>query len=442
MSSPKNAEKSTKRAEGKTIKNNSEHCDCVLIVEDEKILAHKYILACFSPVFKTMFYGAMATDKVEIPDIGCEEFKQMLRFVYTDELEIKSLLNAWSLVYIASKYLIDSLLMACVKYVETNLCITNLLLIYEYSEHYNQEKLKKKCWREIIHYTNSIFDCDYHIKPSTWRMLLEEDSLNIDEVDLIHQASVWAKEECTMREIDATVPNVWKILDENNLTERLQFVNIEPSSYTILTNLFTENELVLVLKLQKERGKKLKHALFKLLTEDFKRGVRIPVTSRQRMFLMSCYEVREWYKIYKNFRLSNSDMLTTAVSVNRKIVLFGVAVSTEHEPCNAPCKSYQGGYTIEIFKDKGSKLVVVDKISVPFNLLKYDSVSCINFPKGIVLDAGVDYIIGIRYNAPDEQTRSEVLCHYLGNIERDSVVFTFSNEFSGSALRGFAFFPY
>lgn len=438
MSLTENSEKTG----GKLIKNNSEHCDCVLIVEDEKILAHKYILACFSPVFKSMFYGAMACEEVEIPDIGCEEFKQMLQFVYTDELEIKSIINAWSLVYIASKYLIDNLLNACIKYIDDNMGISHLLLIYEYAEHYNQEKLKKKCWKNITHYTNSVFDCDYHIKPSTWHTLLDEDSLNIDEVDLIQQVSVWAKEECTVRNIDGSIENIWKILDEHEITERLRFINIEPSCYSILTNLFSEKDLVLISKLQKERGKKLKHLLMKLLTEDLKRNVKILSVNRQRKFLTSFYEVREWVKIYKNFRLSNSDMLTTVVSVNRKIVLFGVAVSTEHEPCNAPSKTYTGSYTIELFKDKGSKLVVIDKICAPFSVLKYDSVSCIDFPNGIVLDAGVNYIVGIRYNRSNEHTRSEVLCHYLGNIERDSITFTFSNEFSGSALRGFAFYPF
>lgn len=438
MSISEDCVKAMKKTDGKLMRNKL--CDCVLIVKDEKIAAHKYILSCFSPVFKTMFYGVMASDTVEIPDIDSDEFNQMLEFFYTDELEINSIQNAWSLIYIASKYLIDSLLNLCLKYIEANLCLSNLLLNYEYAEHYNQTNLMKMCWSEIVHYTSGIFDCDYHIKPSTWHLLLE-DSLNIDEVELIKHASFWAKEECILQNLKVTTENIWKMLDEHSITQHLPFLTLRPSHYRALTDLFSAKEIALISRLEAQRPKRPKPTLFKLLTEDLKRKIAITTEIRQRVFSLACFEIRECYKIYKNFWLSKNDMLTTGVSVNRKIMLFGLAVSTEHHPSNADSNCYTGGYTIEIFRDKGSKLVVMDKINIPYTLLKYDIVHCVNFPTGIRLDAHVNYIIGIRYNRPNEETRSEVLCHYLGSIERNSVVFTFSNEFSGSGLRGVSFYP-
>lgn len=423
-------------------RSTTKKCDCILIVGNEKISAHQRTLADASPVFEKMFFGVMASTKIEIPDIDYEVFKQLLEFLYFQELQIQSLENAWALVYAGSKYIIDSLLSQCVSFIQDNMTLGYLLLSYEYSEHYNQEELNKFCWREIICYTKGIFMCDYHIKPETWCKLLDEKYLNIFEKELIKQASLWAVEECKFRSIKPSKENIWKVLYDCDIVNRLHFYSVSPVEYDYFTELFYKNEIKAITNIHtcKTRKGAKTRLLNELLQDDLKKVITFPKFERQCRLVSGCYELREWIKIYKNFRLSKDDMLTTQVTADRTVAIFGIVVSTEHSPPDALLNFYTGGFTVEIFKHKGSKVVALDKIVEPYTLLKYDCVTYINFPRVIIFDAGVDYIIGIRYSTGCDLIRSQVLCHYLGDINKRDVTFRFANEFSGSALRGIAFF--
>ena len=59
----------------------------------ERIPGHKLILSIGSQVFMAMFYGTgfqlkpNETD-IELPDIEPESFKKMLKYLYTDELNV------------------------------------------------------------------------------------------------------------------------------------------------------------------------------------------------------------------------------------------------------------------------------------------------------------------------------------------------------------------
>lgn len=378
----------------------------MLLVQNEKFFLHKIVLASCSPVFEKMFFGLMASsDEVSILDIEAGDLKQAIDFIYTGKLELKSVTNAWSLVYIANKYLISELLDLCVDYIERNLTLSTLFLSYEHAELYNLEKLIKTCLRDALIYMKGVLVTSYHIKPATWNAILNENLTN--NADLAAFALKWAVNECNFRE---TKSNVLKVLRENNLTQFLEFTEIDE-------NLLSDSEL----------------GVFKAFTSNSL--TRSPLVTKNRLH----YQVRPWYKIYKNFRLVDNDVLTTTVSVNAKVALFGIAVSTEHRSCNAESDFYTGGFVVEICKDDGFTL---EKFTEPSATLTYDETHQINFKRIVVLEASTNYIIGVRYRNADQQTRLEVLCHYLGNINRNSVVFTFSNEIYGSALRGLAFYPF
>lgn len=368
--------------------DTQEQCDCILIVDNEAIRAHKCILAKHSPVFEKMFYGKMASNEIQVTDIDSDALKQTFNYLYYKNLQIESVMNAWSLVYVASKYLIDSLLSACVEYLKSNLAISNLFLNYEHAELYNLEVFMNICWIDILKYASGIFLCDYHIKPETWLKLLDENDINMEEKDLIEQATDWAVKECDIREIKNTEENVFEILFNSGILRCFNHRN----------------------------GRKVKNS------SDF-------------------YHFRTLFKIYKNFRLLKSDCLTTVVSVNRRVTVFGIAVSTEHEPCDALEKTYTGGCTIEIYKLKGREKMFVDRVNQPNMVRKYDFVDYVRFSKVLVFENTVDYLISVRYNRVCNERTREVLCYYLGNLERGSVTFTFSNELNGSALRGIAFYP-
>jgi hypothetical protein len=65
--------------------------DVIIIVDGNKLPAHKFLLAAKSKVFYAMFYGDMIESKakeVEIKDTTVEAFKLMLKYIYFEELDL------------------------------------------------------------------------------------------------------------------------------------------------------------------------------------------------------------------------------------------------------------------------------------------------------------------------------------------------------------------
>ena len=59
--------------------------------EEQEVLAHKFILLSASPVFEAMFSGSFkeaSAEKIKIPDLFPDIFEEMLRFIYTDEVDV------------------------------------------------------------------------------------------------------------------------------------------------------------------------------------------------------------------------------------------------------------------------------------------------------------------------------------------------------------------
>lgn len=136
---------------------DNELADCVFVIDDEEITADKMLLTYNSPVFEKMFYGKMASSRVVITDINMEDFNQMLQYIYTEKVKINSVLHAWSLFYIAHKYLLNNFANVLVNYIQRNLCLNNLVLNYEYAEMYAIPKLERVCMNEISVFVRGVF---------------------------------------------------------------------------------------------------------------------------------------------------------------------------------------------------------------------------------------------------------------------------------------------
>lgn len=392
---------------------------CILKVENKEFILSKSRLASSSPVFEKMFFGLLSSSEVSVSDIQREEFEQMIHFIYTGKVEFKSVLNAWSLVYSARKYLINGLLDSCVEHIEKNLSLSTLLLSYEHAELYNLEELMKRCLGDIAKYTEGVFDTSYHIKPSTWCAVLNEKELRVDEKKLVKFAVRWAMDECDFQDVKCTAENLWKILCESKIAQFLRFTEYE-------------NEQLSAAELD----------LFKSLSNlaVYQCSKINRVVECQSKLCNWLYKMRPCYKIDKNCRLGENDVLNTIVTVNSKVAIFGVAVSTEHQPCDAVDDFYCGGFIVDIFMNDDCNLLLLQRVIEPFRILRYGAIHYIRLQEIVKFEPSANYVIGVRYKNADKRKGLEVLCHYAGNIKRDNVEFTFFNELCGSALRGLSFY--
>ena len=80
--------------------------DVTFVVNDKKIQAHKCVLASCSVVFDAMFSNEMKekeTNEVKIDDVEERVFTEMLRFIYTGQVENSNVIAA-DLLSVADKY--------------------------------------------------------------------------------------------------------------------------------------------------------------------------------------------------------------------------------------------------------------------------------------------------------------------------------------------------
>ena len=67
--------------------------DVVLIVQGDRLPAHRAILAARSPVFKPMFFGSMresSAQEVEVSTFAAATMRLLLRFMYAGAIESQS----------------------------------------------------------------------------------------------------------------------------------------------------------------------------------------------------------------------------------------------------------------------------------------------------------------------------------------------------------------
>ncbi|KAJ3677170.1 hypothetical protein LUZ60_002894 [Juncus effusus] len=131
---------------------SQEGADITFELNEETIVAHKYVLAARSPVFKAQFFGAMMkteSNHVKIEDVKPEVFRLMLHFIYTDmlpaqEAEISSEM-AQHLLVVADRYGLERLKLISAEILCENLSVENSATTLVLAEQHNCQQLKEVC---------------------------------------------------------------------------------------------------------------------------------------------------------------------------------------------------------------------------------------------------------------------------------------------------------
>ena len=185
----------------------------------ERIPAHKLILGIGSQVFHAMFFGTgsqmLISDEIEIPDVELEAFKQMLRYLYTDELYIEPD-SVMSLLYIAKKYAICQLERECVDFLKTNLRADNAFMLLQQSRLFDESHLAELCLNIIDKNSCEAFgsDCFLDIDLDTLMLILKRDTLSIREFKLYYYIIKWAQNKCFKQNMPCNQENQKVVLGD------------------------------------------------------------------------------------------------------------------------------------------------------------------------------------------------------------------------------------
>jgi len=119
--------------------------DVSFIIDRQEIKAHKTILSARSPVFAAMFHSDMkerVMDRIDIPDISPDIFNELLRFIYTDRVELTES-NPTSLLAAADKYLLQLLKIKCEEFLIKGLSVENCIEMMTLADLHTALNLKK-----------------------------------------------------------------------------------------------------------------------------------------------------------------------------------------------------------------------------------------------------------------------------------------------------------
>lgn len=127
---------------------DDDHCDVILVVQNQEIKVHKLILSARSPVFKAMLSVDMKEkreSRIVIPDIHFEAVKEFIKFLYSAQLNTTN--YAKDLLILSEMYQIIDLKEACENKLLSQLNKDNAMESLFIANLYNcQPQLKSKAF--------------------------------------------------------------------------------------------------------------------------------------------------------------------------------------------------------------------------------------------------------------------------------------------------------
>lgn len=183
--------------------------DIEFYFETENIVlrSHRVILAAASNVLAANVYGDMRTNRILIAEIPSECFKQFLRYIYTDCIDITTE-NAACLMYTAHKYNIKVLEVRCIAFIESDMKLDNVCIYFDSLTF--DSAIRVKCLKMIKTQTYKIVKTKAFLEldVDSLKRLLKLNGLNATETQLYEAMLNWADSAC--RQLDETVTDTKK----------------------------------------------------------------------------------------------------------------------------------------------------------------------------------------------------------------------------------------
>ncbi|XP_067272038.1 BTB/POZ domain-containing protein 2a isoform X2 [Pseudorasbora parva] len=204
----------------------------------------RFALAVGSAVFDAMFNGGMATTstEIELPDVEPAAFLALLKFLYSDEVQIGPE-TVMTTLYTAKKYAVPALEAHCVEFLKKNLRADNAFMLLTQARLFDEPQLASLCLENIDKNTADALAAEgfTDIDLDTLMAVLERDTLGVREVRLFGAAVRWADAEAQRQQLQPTPENKRRVLGKSLSLIRFPLMTIEefaagPAQSGILTD--------------------------------------------------------------------------------------------------------------------------------------------------------------------------------------------------------------
>ncbi len=191
-----------------------------IVVEDDnvEIPAHKVIVALASPVLEKIVYGNETfspADSIKVDDISKESFMQILRYIYTDKINLNDD-NVFEILQKSNYFGLPGIEKECFKYVERHLNVSTVPWIYHQLFYTAPScKLLSSCRQYIRIQPLQFFASEYFEKISVdeLKSIIEMDPINCSELDLFQAVIKLSRAQCVATGIELSGANQRRIVD-------------------------------------------------------------------------------------------------------------------------------------------------------------------------------------------------------------------------------------
>ncbi|ODM96339.1 BTB/POZ domain-containing protein 2 [Orchesella cincta] len=240
----------------------------------QRFSAHKLILRIASIGFDTLFKEAdsipTCSRAVEegtviiVNNIEPEIFKLLLKFIYTDEIEMSNLKSEeiLQLLQAARMYEVSTLYVQCVQTLKNEISDDVAIQLCEMGASYDDSLLLETALNHIASKAFDIFPSESFLNLSCESIcrLIGRDDLRIDETSLFQAIIHWANSKCTHSGIENTSVNLREVLQE--IIPKIRFPLMSAQEFTfrvVPTQILTPEEQVQIYQYvsvePSERGK-------------------------------------------------------------------------------------------------------------------------------------------------------------------------------------------
>lgn len=214
----------------------------------QRIPAHKFVLSVGSAVFDAMFNGTLATqsEEIELPDVEPAAFLALLRFLYSDEVQIGPE-TVMTTLYTAKKYAVPALEKHCVDFLKSNLSSDNAFMLLTQARLFDEPQLAALCLEMIDKNTQEALNADgfTDIDIDTLTAVLERDTLRIREAKLFQAVVRWSEAECSRQQLTISPENKRSVLSRALNLIRFPLMSVEEFAVgAAQSSILTDREVV------------------------------------------------------------------------------------------------------------------------------------------------------------------------------------------------------
>lgn len=246
-------------------------CDVIFRVGSEQrtVKAHRCMLASASPVFYSMFEGPLAEQgEICIPDIEEDVFKEIVRYIYTDKVEINEG-SVKGLLYGAEKYMLTAVKKECSTFLTSLIDTDHACVVLQTANDFNIENLKFEAVQFIFGHGKACIESDMFLLLSSecLKIIIESNNLKCREELIFKRVLLWGENKCREQELAVTDENVRAAIGD--LIYLIRFPLMERKFFTnevSTRHILSPNEIINVF--QSYDGRKVEAFSSKLRLEN------------------------------------------------------------------------------------------------------------------------------------------------------------------------------